>query len=137
MNYTINITDKQINCNIISRLFNETTGATVSFLGTIKKTNNNKNVKNILYIIFNDLFISIFKKKCIYLLNEKKESKIYIMQASGLLTVGSINSLIAVTAKTRLDAFYICRDLVETLKYNTPIWKKEFYTDGSFIWINA
>ncbi|HFL8819346.1 MAG TPA: molybdenum cofactor biosynthesis protein MoaE [Candidatus Azoamicus sp. OHIO2] len=137
MTYNIKITTEQIDLASIPCFLNQNTGATVIFLGTIRKINKSKKVQQVLYVIFNDLFKSIFKKKCLQLLHEKKNIRIYIIQASGLLIVGNINSLIAVAAVNRQDAFYICRDLVETLKYNAPVWKKEFYLDGSFSWLNV
>lgn len=137
MKYYINITTNQININSISCIFNKNAGAVVSFFGSIRTLNNSKKVKKILYITFNDLFISILKKKCLSLLEDKKHTHIYIIQASGLLSIGQINSIISVSSDNRHDAFYICKDLVETLKYSTPVWKKEFYIDGSFQWLNV
>ena len=135
--YTIETTKTKINIDSIKNLFANDIGAIVSFFGIIRDTNNFKKVKSIDYLIFEELFISILEKKCIHLLNDNKKVKIYIIQYQGSLQVTEINSIISVASDNRKTAFYICRELVETLKYNTPIWKKEHYLDGSFKWLNV
>jgi len=39
--------------------------------------------------------------------------------------------LIVVSAPHRAAAFDACRFAIDTLKRTVPIWKKEFFTDGS------
>ena len=137
MNYKIKITKKKITLENINNATKNKSGAIVSFIGLIREINNNKPVKYIKYLVFKKLFINIFEKKCINLLKNKINANIYITQYNGLLKINEINSIIIATANNRKDAFYICKDLVETLKYNTPVWKKEFYNDGTYKWINA
>lgn len=137
MNYKIEITKKKITLENINNATQNKSGAIVLFIGLIREINNNKPVKYIKYLVFEKLFTNIFEKKCINLLKNKTKANIYITQYNGLLKINEINSIIIVTANNRKDAFYICKDLVETLKYNTPVWKKEFYNDGTYKWINV
>lgn len=137
MNYTIEITKKKITLENINNATKNKSGAIVSFIGLIREINNDKPVKYIKYLVFKKLFTNIFEKKCITLLKNKTNANIYITQYNGLLKINEINSIIIATANNRKDAFYICKDLVETLKYNTPVWKKEFYNDDTYKWINA
>lgn len=136
MTYKIKI-KKKINFSTIKNLITKNTGANVTFIGTIKKYNNKKKVKNISYYVFKKLFKKIFEKKCKYFIKNKKALKIKIIQINGILKVKEINSIITVSSKTRKNAFYICRELVETLKYKAPVWKKEFYKDNSYKWLNV
>lgn len=136
MTYKIKIQKKIKNINI-NKLITKNTGATTIFIGTIKILNNNKKIKNISYFVFKKLFKKIFEKKCKYFLKNKKASKIKIIQTNGLLKAKEINSIITVSSKTRKNSFYVCRELVETLKYKAPVWKKEFYKDNSSEWLNA
>ena len=53
----------------------------------------------------------------------------------GSLIVGDIAVGIAVAGDHRDEAFAACRFLIEELKAKVPIWKKEFYADGSVEWV--
>jgi len=41
--------------------------------------------------------------------------------------------VIAVSTAHRKEAFEACRFLIDTLKKNVPIWKKELFADGE-VW---
>ena len=47
------------------------------------------------------------------------------------LEVGAIAVAIAVAAPHRAQAFDACRWLIDALKQRVPIWKQEWYADGS------
>ncbi|MEN9960587.1 MAG: Molybdopterin synthase, partial [Bacteroidota bacterium] len=49
----------------------------------------------------------------------------------GPLEIGDIAVLIGVTSVHRAEAFKACEWLIDTLKQEVPIWKNEFYEDGS------
>lgn len=51
----------------------------------------------------------------------------------GRLEVGETSILIAVASAHRGAAFDACRWLIDTLKQQVPIWKKEVFTDGT-VW---
>lgn len=43
---------------------------------------------------------------------------------------------IGAAAPHRDAAFRACRYMIDTLKQDVPIWKKEYFTDGA-VWVNA
>ena len=43
--------------------------------------------------------------------------------------------LIAVGSGHRDEAFKICRYILEEVKHQSPIWKKEHYADGKEEWL--
>ena len=135
--YKILITDKYIKLDSLFNNINKNTGALVSFIGIIKERNNDKKVKSVTYFVLKNLFTTLLEKKCIGLIKNNNISYIYLTQFTGNLHIGGLNSVILVFAKNRNIAFYTCKDLIETLKYELPIWKKEFYLDGSYTWINV
>ncbi len=51
----------------------------------------------------------------------------------GRLEVGETSILIAVASAHRGVAFDACRWLIDTLKQQVPIWKKEVFVDGA-VW---
>ena len=53
----------------------------------------------------------------------------------GLLAVGQAAIVAAVATAHRRLAFDVCRDLVETVKAELPVWKREVLRDGSHVWV--
>jgi molybdopterin synthase catalytic subunit len=60
-------------------------------------------------------------------------SRIAIVHRLGRLNVGETSVFIAVSAPHRAAAFDACRYAIDTLKRTVPIWKKEYFADGS-VW---
>jgi len=59
-----------------------------------------------------------------------------ILHRLGRLSVGETSVLIAVASAHRGAAFDACRWLIDTLKKQVPIWKKETFVDGA-IWADG
>jgi MoaE-MoaD fusion protein len=57
--------------------------------------------------------------------------RIGIVHRLGRLSVGETSVWIGVSAPHRAAAFDACRYAIDTLKTTVPIWKKEFFADGS------
>ncbi len=56
---------------------------------------------------------------------------------SGALAVGDLAVVCAASAPHRAEAFTACRALIDTLKKQVPIWKREEFEDGSHIWVGS
>ncbi len=57
-----------------------------------------------------------------------------IRHRTGRLAVGEVSVIIAVAAAHRAEAFAACAEALDRLKATVPVWKKEWYADGS-AWI--
>jgi molybdopterin synthase catalytic subunit len=53
----------------------------------------------------------------------------------GPLEVGDLAVVAAAAAPHRGEAFEACRELIDTLKSQTPIWKHQHLADGSTEWV--
>jgi molybdopterin synthase catalytic subunit len=56
---------------------------------------------------------------------------------AGLLEIGEIAVAVAVTSAHRDEAFKACRHIIDQAKLRLPIWKREFYADGTAHWVNC
>jgi molybdopterin synthase catalytic subunit len=54
---------------------------------------------------------------------------------TGDLTIGDLAVVVAAAAAHRAEAFAACRDLIDTLKEQVPIWKREQFRNGSHTWV--
>ena len=52
----------------------------------------------------------------------------------GHLDIGGVALFVAVATSHRREGFEAASDLVERVKKELPIWKKQFFTDGSHEW---
>jgi molybdopterin synthase catalytic subunit len=52
----------------------------------------------------------------------------------GVLEIGDIAVVVAVSSAHRDAAFDACRYIIDELKTRVPIWKRETYADGSVEW---
>ena len=53
----------------------------------------------------------------------------------GHLEVGDLALVAAVASAHRADAFLVCEQLVEAVKAEVPIWKKQYEVDGTHSWV--
>ena len=53
----------------------------------------------------------------------------------GHLRVGEAAIVVAVAAAHRAEAFDACRRLVETVKAELPVWKRELLANGTHHWV--
>jgi molybdopterin synthase catalytic subunit len=62
--------------------------------------------------------------------------KIAILHRVGCVAIGDASVIIAVSTPHRADAFEACRFLIDQLKRDVAIWKKEIWQDGSSTWVH-
>ncbi|MEV4774631.1 molybdenum cofactor biosynthesis protein MoaE [Microbacterium sp. LWH12-1.2] len=61
--------------------------------------------------------------------------RIAVSHRIGALAVGDAAIICAVSSAHRADAFEVCRELVERVKAELPVWKKQVEADGTAIWV--
>lgn len=52
----------------------------------------------------------------------------------GTLAVGDLAVVIAVASPHRDESFTVCRAVIETIKQELPVWKRQLAADGSAQW---
>ncbi len=55
----------------------------------------------------------------------------------GLLQIEESAVVVLVAAPHRAEAFEACRFIIDQIKHRVPIWKKEFYADGTSAWVGC
>lgn len=59
---------------------------------------------------------------------------VYLAHRLGPLEIGEVSVVVAASAPHRDEAFAAARDLIDVLKADVPIWKREFLRDGTDRW---
>lgn len=111
-------------------------GGIVTFVGTVRNHTDGREVKQLEFSAYTSMAVKELTKIAEQALEKYNILKIAIHHAEGLLKVGDIPVVIAVSSAHRKAAFEACEFAIDTLKETVPIWKKEFFEDGE-IWVNA
>ncbi len=61
--------------------------------------------------------------------------KVALLHRTGDLAVGEASVVVAVSSAHRAEAFEACREGIEQLKHEVPIWKKELLATGEGHWV--
>lgn len=122
--------------SVIARATKSTGGAVVTFVGTVR---NNSEGKQVLYLEY-EAYPEMAKKKLQEIAAEIKGKwqleEVAITHRLGRMEIGEISVVIAVSAAHRFPAFQACEYTINRIKEIVPIWKKEFYEEGS-AWIEG
>lgn len=59
------------------------------------------------------------------------------LHRTGQLAIEDTAVLVVVSAPHRAEAFDACRFIIDEIKRRVPIWKKEFYADGTAAWVGC
>ena len=114
----------------------EKNGAESIFIGKVRDENDSKKVIAVTYGAHDQAVLKSFQLICQSAKNKfDKNAKIFLEHAKGYLPVGEISILIAVGSEHRDESFKICRYILEEVKHQSPIWKKEHYVDGKEEWL--
>lgn len=104
------------------------------FIGTVRDMTKGKKVIRLEFEAYKNMALKEMNKIATHVLANWPVHKIIIHHRTGILAVGEIPVIIAVSAAHRAAAFDACRYAIDTLKQTVPIWKKEVFEDGE-VWV--
>jgi len=114
---------------------NPAAGAVVTFDGRVRNHNAGREVGHLEYQAYPALAIKTGQR-----ILEEEAAKHGIIAAravhrTGALAIGDAAVWLGVASAHRGAAFDAARSIMERLKYELPIWKKETYADGTVEWV--
>ncbi len=111
-------------------------GAVCVFYGVVREDSRNKKVRYLEY----DAYPEMAEKKMREILDEVRqkwpEQRAAIVHRIGTLGIGEASVVIAVGSPHRGESFEACRYVIDRVKQEVPIWKKEVFTDGE-AWVEG
>lgn len=106
------------------------------FIGTVRDATKGKAVVRLEFESYIPMALREMQKLAEQAMEQWPLHKVLLHHRVGVLQVGEVPVVIAVSAAHRDAAFDACRYLIDTLKQTVPIWKKEVFEDGE-IWVAA
>ena len=111
-------------------------GGAVVFIGTVRNKTQAKTVLRLEFEAYAPMAIKEMQKIAEQAVAQFSVLKVAIHHRVGVLEIGEIAVVIAVSSAHRGAAFQACQYCIDTLKETVPIWKKEVFEDGE-VWVAA
>lgn len=106
-------------------------GALCLFVGTVRDHNRGRRVVRLEYEAYEQMALPLLQEIADETARRWPVTAVHLVHRLGTLAVGEASVAVAVASPHRDEAFQACRHAIDTLKRTVPIWKKEFYADGS------
>lgn len=121
---------------VLQQVYADECGAVDMFIGTVRNQTKGQQVFKLEFEAYESMALKEMQK-----IKGQAEARWPIHSLSihhrvGLVRVGEIAVIIAVSTPHRAASFEACRFVIDTLKETVPIWKKEFFKNGE-IWVAA
>lgn len=137
MNIDIKILNEPLDTNVcINWVMTPESGGIDVFVGTVRNHTKGKKVLRLEFEAYERMALKEMDKIAREMLQRWSLHKIAMHHRVGILDVGEVPVVIAVSAAHRDAAFDACRYAIDTLKETVPIWKKEIFEDGE-VWVAA
>jgi len=111
-------------------------GAVVSFAGVVRDHDDGRGVIRLSYeahpsaaAVLAEVAADVAKDPAVHALA--------VSHRVGELAVGDVALAAAVATAHRAEAFAICARLVDEVKARLPVWKHQYFADGTDEWVNS
>ena len=109
-------------------------GATVSFSGVVRDHDGGRGVSALEYH-GHPTAASVVARVAGEIAARPGVIAVAVSHRIGLLKVGDVALAAAVSAAHRREAFAACIDLVDEVKRQLPVWKRQAFDDGTDEWV--
>src|SRR4051812_39663575 len=111
-------------------------GAVVTFVGTVRDQHQGRKVIALEYEAYAEMAESEMRRIGVEMIAKWGLHGIAMRHRTGKLEVGETSVIIAASSAHRREAFEACSEALDMLKETVPVWKKEYYEDGT-AWIGV
>ncbi|MFD1861185.1 molybdenum cofactor biosynthesis protein MoaE [Aeromicrobium camelliae] len=121
---------------LIALVAHESAGAVATFTGVVRDHDGGRKVTRLEYEAHPDAAAYI-QASAERIVERHDGVRVAVVHRTGPLAIGDTAIVAAVASAHRREAFDAVADLVDDVKATVPIWKHQFYADGSDDWVNA
>jgi molybdopterin synthase catalytic subunit len=106
-------------------------GAVVTFSGAVRNATAGRAVLRLEYEAYAPMATKVLAALGAEVAQRWPGARVAVQHRVGVLQPGELAVVIAAAAPHRKEAFLACEHMLERLKAEAPIWKREVYADGS------
>ena len=103
------------------------------FCGTTRDTFQNKRVLYLEYEAYDTMAVKEISRICTTLRQKHDVRRVYVAHRTGRVDVCEMSILVAASSPHRASAIQFVSEAVDLIKRQVPVWKREWYEDGS-VW---
>ncbi len=111
-------------------------GGVASFLGVVRNHQDGRAVARLAYTAYEPM-ADAESARIVAEAEARWPVRVALRHRLGDLAIGDTAVAVAAAGGHRAESFEACRYVIEELKRRVPIWKQEFYQDGSVTWVGA
>jgi len=115
---------------VIAEVADERAGAVATFLGTTRVHSRGRTVLHLQYEAYEGMAEKVMSEIAEGLMARYDLCRIAMVHRLGRVGIGETSVAIAVSAAHRDHALAACKEAIDTLKVDVPLWKKEVYEGG-------
>jgi molybdopterin synthase catalytic subunit/molybdopterin converting factor small subunit len=115
---------------VVAEVADDRAGAIATFLGTTRIESRGRAVVHLEYEAYEGMAEQVMAEIAEALTSRYDLCKIAITHRIGRVGIGEASVAIAISAPHREHALAACKEAIDTLKVDVPLWKKEIYEDG-------
>jgi molybdopterin synthase catalytic subunit len=128
---TFRVVDRPLSLDeVVAAVSGPGRGGVVTFTGDVRGESHGKRVLRLEY----EAYVPMAERKLAEIgraVGEEHGAEVAVVHRVGALRPGEAAVVIACAAAHRAPAFRACEAVIERLKKEAPIWKREVYEDGS------
>lgn len=109
-------------------------GGYVLFAGIVRNINEGKMVTHLEYEAYSEMANQMIHSIIMDSKNKWELQYANCIHRLGSLNVGEIAVIVSTGSVHREEAYLANRYIIDRVKHEVPIWKKEYFTDGSSEW---
>jgi len=112
-------------------------GAVVVFTGVVRDNDSGRAVTGLQYEAHPDAAAMLASLVEAWGAKHSDICAVAVAHRVGALAIGDVAFCAAVSSAHRAAAFSACADLVDLVKAELPVWKRQQFADGSFEWVGV
>lgn len=109
-------------------------GGIATFTGNVRRNSRGQTIERLEYEAYEPMAVRVMDQIRARIEAELPGTRVAIHHRIGTLGIGETAVVIAASAPHRAEAFAACREAIEALKRDVPIWKREVAESGA-VWI--
>jgi molybdopterin synthase catalytic subunit len=121
---------------VAERVAHPSAGGTSVFVGTVRQTHLARAVTRIDYEAYEAMALTEMQAVAREVAARHDGVRVAIAHRLGTLGVGEASVVIATSHAHRAPAIAACAEAIDTLKQRVPIWKREYFADGTVDWVD-
>jgi molybdopterin synthase catalytic subunit len=121
---------------LFSSLRSPVTGGIVMFSGEVRNINKGRSVLYLEYEAYEHMAQKRIHEITAYAIQHWELNNALCVHRLGRLEISDCAIIVLTASMHRAQAYNANRYIIDTVKHEVPIWKKEYFTDGTFEWGN-